>query len=295
MQSEAFVVSKIEAGRATLFTQDFDVLEFPAELLPVGAVGSIVSIDVRAAADAQAARHKQIGQVVERLMQSYQVDEAEVGAWREEIGREGFVQWGRRGRTAAVISWKRSWNELSQVGRVLLYDIECVLVPKGDGPIMADKKATHRGLLRKQFYQKQEVYAPSSILSNGVMQHNARLAEKRSVQLEHPSVEWMFGVYLVFRTSCGLFRTAIIWNSDDLTADGEKNNPQDTYLVVPDDFDHPAVPSVHFISLSEASAGADLLPITAVLVDSESDRASAFASAHHLPTVTASWLQEQET
>jgi len=293
MQSESLVVSKIEAGRATLFTQDFDVLEFPADLLPAGVVGSIVRISVQPATDAQVARSKQIDTIVGKLIQDYGVGEADVSAWREEMGREGFIQWGRRGRTAAVISWQRTWNEISRAGRVLLYDVECILVPKAEDCEFFEKKAIHKGVIRKRLYRKAHSNVASSRCGNGIMQHDAALAERRSIQLEHPNLESMFGAYLVFRTSCGLFRTAIIWNSDDLTLTGGKNDPQDAYLVVPDEFEHEPIPSVHLIPLSEATRNCDLIPITAVLVDSAQDSTNAFAVEYNFPAVDRSWFKEQ--
>lgn len=107
-QSETFTICKIEAGRAVLLsTTDFELIEFPAKLLPFNyKTGHEVSINVF---NEKSSGGRDFVKLMGEVYEDFGVSEVEIERIREEIGGKGssFLKLAALGSTAAIISWLR--------------------------------------------------------------------------------------------------------------------------------------------------------------------------------------------
>jgi hypothetical protein len=288
-------VSKVEAGRATLLTDNFEVLEVPASFLASGTTGQMVHLQITPANDAQLSRAKEHVRHTDNLQSLYSIPEDCVPKWREAIASTDFLSWGSIGRTAAVVTWKRSWSELSQGQRVLFYGVEAIAYSATYSSTGNDKKQTVRVPSRHRLHR---LGASVSTLKNGFMSHDAVGAGLTALQLDLGALGAGDALALVFRTSAGCFGTLPI-----------------VFPGLPDK-GSAALSGVHLLTLPNANEelktlagraqakGAEvrlvnecdcleLLPITAVIASSTDDLDTAeFARSNGLPVVSVDWLAE---
>lgn len=111
---ECFSVCKIEAGRAVLLSQeDFELIEFPAKLLPKD-YGK-VKILVNSADDDEAAENEKeesLKMLLKEVEVEFGVGEREIERIKEEIGMEGFLRIESLGSTATILCWQRPFSEI---------------------------------------------------------------------------------------------------------------------------------------------------------------------------------------
>lgn len=107
---ETFTVCKIEAGRAILLSQeDFELIEFPAKLLPTDCKNVNITINSNVS---EGAGDNQVRELIKEVLYEYYVDERQVERIREEIEMEGFLRIESLGSTAAILSWQRSFADI---------------------------------------------------------------------------------------------------------------------------------------------------------------------------------------
>lgn len=104
---DVFTVCKIEAGRAILMSQeDFEIIEFPAKLIPKEAKTVRINIENREMKGENTER------MLNEIVDCYEINEREIERFREEIGSESFLQVSKMGSTAAIINWDRPFQEI---------------------------------------------------------------------------------------------------------------------------------------------------------------------------------------
>lgn len=107
---ESFTVCKIEAGRAVLLSQeDFELIEFPAKLLPkdYGKVKITVS-----STEEGNEKEDSLRGLLREVEMEYGIEEREIERIKEEIGIEGFLRIESLGSTAAILTWKRPFHQI---------------------------------------------------------------------------------------------------------------------------------------------------------------------------------------
>jgi hypothetical protein len=103
---DCFSVCKIEAGRAVLLSQeDFELIEFPAKLLPKD-YGK-VKILVNSMEDEETEKEGEnfLKMLLKEVEIEFGVSEKEIERIKEEIGMEGFLRIESLGSTAAILTW----------------------------------------------------------------------------------------------------------------------------------------------------------------------------------------------
>lgn len=102
-----FTVCKIEAGRAVLLSQeDFELIEFPAKMLPKDC-GGVVKIQI----EKGASEEKDIS-LVSQVLDEFGVEWERVEGFKNEITSEGFLWIESLGCTAAILSWSRPFTTI---------------------------------------------------------------------------------------------------------------------------------------------------------------------------------------
>lgn len=105
-ESSQFSVCKIEAGKAVLLSEDFELLEFPAKLLP-SSHASEVKIKVESCP-----RRRDLSAALADIRNTFAVSSEDVARIKECINAEGFLRTEAVGCTCASISWRDNLNSL---------------------------------------------------------------------------------------------------------------------------------------------------------------------------------------
>lgn len=108
--NDVFTVCKIEAGRAILMSQeDFELIEFPAKLIPKDS--KTVRINIESRGNCQS-KEGETERMLGEITDCYEVRERDIERFKEEIGSETFLKVSKMGSTAAIINWDRSIPEI---------------------------------------------------------------------------------------------------------------------------------------------------------------------------------------
>lgn len=105
-ESSQFSVCKIEAGKAVLLSDDFELMEFPAKLLPSNHAAE-VKIKVESCP-----RRNDLSAALASIRNTFGVSTDDVTRLNECVKSEGFLKIEAIGCTCASISWRDNLNSL---------------------------------------------------------------------------------------------------------------------------------------------------------------------------------------
>lgn len=285
MPSEAasltsFTVCRVEAGRAVLLSQDFQVMELPASLLPVSMLpvsllsspaeecgNRMVRVQVTDATDLQQTRLRTLAQHVAQLDALFGIDATETQAIRQTIGADDFVRVERRGATAVTLTWRQAWDETCSRmahGRILLHAVDVI-----DGP---------RGALGR--------LSPSPAGRNS---HDAAMRTSCRVNLPDGDAHELT---LQFRTSAGVFVSRPVTAQ---TLPLSSTSYASLFLLTDLAEDDARLQRVRVLGAvildrTTSMARVEAEPITAVVTDSLQSPLCETALHANLPVVGGSWL-----
>ena len=112
---ESFTVCKIEAGRAVLLSQeDFELIEFPAKLLPKDCTNVKITIHAEEGEGGvgKQKEKEQLKCLLRKVEEEFGVEEREIERFKEEIGMEEFLMIESLGSTAAILTWSRPFSDI---------------------------------------------------------------------------------------------------------------------------------------------------------------------------------------
>lgn len=256
---ETFTVCKIEAGRAILLSQeDFELIEFPAKLLPNDCKNVNITINSSSSTNEGEGDNK-MREMIKEVLYEYYVDERQAERIKEEIEMEGFLRIESLGSTAAILSWQRSFSDIfgSSV------NLENVLL---------NIESEEEGYLEEyvDFVMKgQKTIHPSE----------TRCRINLPIDLK---------VSLVVNSSVGCFKTREIklrtMKFDDFSG----------IFLLTDLTDQPSIDRLEFVrdqgGYISRSYSADH-PITAVITDSFDSELFRIGIDNNLPVVSGTWLE----
>jgi hypothetical protein len=103
---DCFSVCKIEAGRAVLLSQeDFELIEFPAKLLPKDYGKVKILVNSMGDEETEKEGENSLKMLLKEVEIEFGVSEKEIERIKEEIGMEGFLRIESLGSTAAILTW----------------------------------------------------------------------------------------------------------------------------------------------------------------------------------------------
>jgi hypothetical protein len=103
---DCFSVCKIEAGRAVLLSQeDFELIEFPAKLLPKDYGKVKILVNSMGDEETEKEGENSLKMLLKEVEIEFGVSEKEIERIKEEIGKEGFLRIESLGSTAAILTW----------------------------------------------------------------------------------------------------------------------------------------------------------------------------------------------
>lgn len=278
-QKESFRVCKIEAGRATLISKDFEVIEIPSKLLPNNNNdNSIVQINFTTDEE-ESKNYIQVGnKLIESIYEDYEITEGKISKIKEEIESKEFLRLEALGCTAAILNWKKSFKQIFGSGKII--KIESIGIEIFDGRIENNEK----------------LHSNSSNYSNDNIDEyvNYILKGLKGIQVDdfRCRINLPIGdlkVNLSVRTSVGTFKTNSINLKPKLVCK-KTNDLSGIFLVTDLPTDHPLLKQIREMGGYISRRICEDQPTTVVVTENFGSELFREGLEDNLPVVSVTWL-----
>ena len=280
-QKENFRVCKIEAGRATLISKDFEVIEIPSKLLPNhnNNDNSIVQINF-STDEEESNNYIQVGnKLIESIYDDYGITEGIISKIKDEIGSEEFLSIEALGCTAAILNWKKSFKQI--FGSVKIIKIESIGIEIFDGRIIENDEKLQNN---------------SSNYSNDNIDEYVNYILKGSKGIQDDDFRCRINlpigdlkVNLSARTSIGTFKTNSIYLKPKMVCK-KTNDLSGIFLVTDLPTDHARLKQIREMGGYISRRICEDQPTTVVVTENFGSELFREGLEDNLPVVSVTWL-----